>query len=441
MSYPGAEGFSYDEENHLLICLLCKCAVNLQTLDAHLRDNHRVTFLLPAERGAIAQWAKGLTAYQDFQSMNITGPILAIPHIPVEHQSLKYTSCGLCLNEWSSMENHLRNTHNIRPAETTRAQLPVESNVTTRPIFKRPIRFTEVIAPSLEKQPSEEPDTESTFLIKALAKHEESVARTATAREIIPRNLPNTERTPWLNQTGWLEHLKGRNSRILSSATNISSASEVGLQKLCTIDKTLVSSLNRNALSESCPPILRMILDSTRANDIAEEALTFGVLPTTLNTYALELQHMIYYLFRATIDDQAFQQHGIRLDDTQISLLEALGHALDARESDTQLTAKLQALLVNINQQKLKSNSMHSPLLAYLSAAAINPNDLTLKGPDAFTPKLAAWSYMLRLLMLHLETASPAATRALDLDVEAFQGYHKEYVAVQSLTVLLHIMF
>lgn len=66
MSYPGAEGFSYDEENHLLICLLCKCAVNLQTLDAHLRDNYRVTFPLPAERGAIAQWAKGLTAYQDF---------------------------------------------------------------------------------------------------------------------------------------------------------------------------------------------------------------------------------------------------------------------------------------------------------------------------------------------------------------------------------------
>ena len=67
---------------------------------------------------------------------------------------------------------------------------------------------------------------------------------------------------------------------------------------------------------------------------------------------------------------------------------------------------------------------MHSPLLAYLSAAAINPNDLTLKGPDAFTPKLAAWSYMLRLL--HLETASQAATRALNLDVEVFQGYHKE---------------
>ena len=81
---------------------------------------------------------------------------------------------------------------------------------------------------------------------------------------------------------------------------------------------------------------------------------------------------------------------------------------------------------------------MHSPLLAYLSAAAINPHDLTLKGSDKFTPKLAAWSYMLRLL--HLETGSPAATRATDLDVEAFQAYHKNHVSVQSLTVLPHII-
>ena len=103
------------------------------------------------------------------------------------------------------------------------------------------------IAPTLEKELFEEPDPENAFLIRALANYEEAVARIVTAREIIPQNFPDTERTPWLNQTGWLEHLKGRNSRVLSNATKLPGASKVGLQKLCTIAKELVSSLNRTA--------------------------------------------------------------------------------------------------------------------------------------------------------------------------------------------------
>ena len=437
MANPPSEKFLYDTENNLLICLLCESATNPRTLDAHLRDSHKLTFPASNTRSAIAAWAKGLRAHEDLHSMNIDGPILAIPNIPIHRQSLRCNECNLCLNEWSSMENHLRSQHQIRPSDFPRAKLPVTLNVTTQAIFKRPIRFTEVEAPSAEKQASEEPDAENAFLITALAQHEELVARAATAREIIPQDLPDTERTPWLNQTGWLEHLKGRNSRVLSTATNLPGPNEGELQKLCSVAKTLVSTLNKKASSQSCPPILRMILNSSRADDIADEALTFGVLPATLNSYALELEHMLCYLVRATRTTEAHQQHGVTLDATQRSLLAALGHAI--KEADvTESAAKLEALLVNLIQQKLRSNSMHSPLLAYLSAAAINPHDLTLKGPDTFTPKLAAWAYLLRLL--HLETGSPAATRAVDLDVETFQRYHKDHISVQSLTVLPHIV-
>ncbi len=45
---------------------------------------------------------------------------------------------------------------------------------------------------------------------------------------------------------------------------------------------------------------------------------------------------------------------------------------------------------------------------------------------------------MLRLL--YLETGSLGATRAIDLDMETFQKYHKDYVFMQSLTVLPHII-
>ena len=293
-------------------------------------------------------------------------------------------------------------------------------------------------APTLETQASEEIDAENAFLLTSLAQHEKLVASVFSAREVIPRDLPDTERTPWLNQTGWLEHLNGRNSRILSNAISLSGASEKDLQTLCSVAKTLVFALNKKASSKSCPPILRMILNSSRADDIADEALIFGVLPATLNSYALELQHMLCYLVRATRSPEAAQKYGVRLNDTLRSLLGALGRAIDDKEDDTQLVARLQGLLVDINQQKFRSNSMYSPLLAYLSAAAINPQDLTLKGPEAFTPKLAAWAYMLRLL--HLETGSPGATRAVDLDVETFQNYHKDHVSVQSLTILPHII-
>ena len=82
----------------------------------------------------------------------------------------------------TSIENHLQSNHNIRPGEVIRAQLPVEPDITTQMIFKRPIRYTEVIAPTLQKQASEVPDAESAFLIMALADHAEQVAYTAFAR-------------------------------------------------------------------------------------------------------------------------------------------------------------------------------------------------------------------------------------------------------------------
>ncbi len=119
------------------------------------------------------------------------------------------------------------------------------------------------------------------------------------------------KKTPWLNQTGWLQHLKGRNSRILSNATSLPGASEKNLQTLYSIAKILVFALNKKASSESCPPILRMILNSSRVDEIADEALIFGVLPATLNSYALELQHMLCYLVRATRSPEPAQQHGV----------------------------------------------------------------------------------------------------------------------------------
>ena len=81
--------FLYDAENNLLICLLCESATNPRTLDAHLRDSHRLTFPASSTRDAIASWAKGLRAHEDLQSMNINGPIPAIPHIPIHRQSLR----------------------------------------------------------------------------------------------------------------------------------------------------------------------------------------------------------------------------------------------------------------------------------------------------------------------------------------------------------------
>ena len=81
-----------------------------------------------------------------------------------------------------SVENHLHSNHNIRPGEVISAQLPVEPDITTQMIFKRPIRYIEVIAPTLQKQASEVPDAESAFLIMALADHVEQVAHTASAR-------------------------------------------------------------------------------------------------------------------------------------------------------------------------------------------------------------------------------------------------------------------
>lgn len=106
----------------------------------------------------------------------------------------------------------------------------------------------------------------------ALAKHEEAVARIVTAREIITQNLPDAERTPGLNQTGWLEHLKGRNSRVLSNATKFPGASKVGLQKRCTIAKELVSSLNRTAFGYR-PGTLRKWLRLTRKHRAMADAL------------------------------------------------------------------------------------------------------------------------------------------------------------------------
>ncbi len=365
--------FHYDAENNLLICFLCEVAANPRTLDAHLRENHKLTFPLPNTRGAIASWAKGLGAHEDLQSMNISGLIPAIPHIPIHRQSLRCDTCGVYMNEWSSIKNHLHSSHRIKPSQIPRAELPVTPDVATQAIFKRPIRFTEVEAPTLETQASEEIDAENAFLLTALAQHEKLVASAASAREVIPRDLPDTERTPWLNQTGWLEHLKGRNSRILSDSISLPGASEKDLQTLCSIAKTLVFALNKKALLEFCPLILRMILNSSRADDIADEALTFGVLPATLNSYALELQHMLYYLVRATRSPKAAQKYSVRLNDTLRSLLGALGRATNDKEDDTQLVTRLQALLVDINQQKLRSNSIYSPLLAYLSAATINP--------------------------------------------------------------------
>ena len=205
------------------------------------------------------------------------------------------------------MENHLRSNHSTRLGDVIRANLPVQSNITNQTIFKRPIHYTDVIAPSLEKELSEEPNADKALLILALAKYEEQVAQAATAREIIPRDLPDTERTPWLNQIGWLEHVKGLNSRVLSSATHLPAVSETTLQKLCTIARNLVSDLNKKASYEMCPPILRQVLNSTRANDIADDALTFSVLPMTLSLYSLELHHMLCYLVRATKDEQTIQ--------------------------------------------------------------------------------------------------------------------------------------
>ena len=66
-------------------------------------------------------------------------------------------------------------------------------------------------------------------------------------------------------------------------ATKLLGALEIKLQKLCAITWILSFSLNKTASSESCPPILRMILNSARINDIAEEAPTSCVSSTTLH--------------------------------------------------------------------------------------------------------------------------------------------------------------
>ena len=90
--------------------------------------------------------------------------------------------------------------------------------------------------------------------------------------------------------------------------------------------------------------------------------------------HAVKLQHMLCYVVKSTIDDEAIQQHGIRLEDKQWLLLGALGSALGSEETDEVLVAaRLYELLVNLTLPSRTLRS-HSTLMLCLIHWIVSSN-------------------------------------------------------------------
>ncbi|KAL8829878.1 MAG: hypothetical protein Q9170_005984 [Blastenia crenularia] len=213
-------------------------------------------------------WSATLATCQnidDFEARNAQPNKIDVLQLHLTGVRCKFPHCGKVYNSGKSIRKHLSERHHCRGKDQEQA---TKSGIPYQQIFQRRNVYTEV-EPLPRPLPPPKPPLEA-FITENLQEHEKQQAEQQTKR-IIRSATHVTDRTPWLDRTGWPTHLAGLDSRKLMDSARLTGDDEPRIQRACAVTETLLLDCQKKYGPERRPRRVWQILESRKSEEFKDK--------------------------------------------------------------------------------------------------------------------------------------------------------------------------
>jgi hypothetical protein len=315
--------FHHLDEFRLLVCKACRYAVLRPQLNRHLGDHHKD--LSAAHRRAIIDELSQLAVLQrdeEVRSMRLPDPgQLALPCLPV-HDGFRCTlrgSCDFCDGSCSacdacdscdyvagsirSIQNHCRGPpHNWRKSRKVTGYPWVAVRCQTFFTKRSLVRYFEVSA-----GPQPGPDATHAGRAGQLEAIRQQYQAKLEQKRALVRQVAPLEVNPWLEKTGWTEHLRGQSPTAMEALVSapVDGSPHVGLLKRTgkLFDLIMLQAL-KTARPGVCGSFSLFAVNSLEAGMEARLPLRVNLEKDTVRRYSDVWKKILYYILRTHDGDE-----------------------------------------------------------------------------------------------------------------------------------------
>ncbi len=263
-------------------------------------------------------------------------------------------------------------------------------------------------------------------------------------------------RTPWMNTTGWLEHLKGLDLKQLVTASVLPGrrTTENDLVSICAAVREVFDEATADLAGAGRD--LRQWWRSPKADEFSHRPMEALRSTAGFGRYVGYWQRLIVYCLRVRElpGPERLERHRIDFDDETADLLEWLGRLARApaasegklRERNQLLKSHVFVLSATILKRKFLDSGWENPLVHFTAVLGVDESTFRLKEPEDYTSVLAGLIYCSRLILFKDcsdgltknlatgETAAATRTELVDSTIDHFQRYRRTYLINGSYT-------